>query len=334
MAIRTLLGVLAASAALSACSSGTSSMGGNGSGNTGADKVLAADAGTAAQALAADTELRASGRASSAWIRDFSGDSATAMLAGDSAVRIRRNDQGGLDLITPDGTITFTAADLSDDGGGFELPDGSASIWAWNGTSMADALDADGEERYSLVFDYFYDYDSDFSRNGFAVIGTETADAALAALPTATYEGYARVNIGPTEDFDDWGTQTHRVGGDLTLTADFGAGNVSGSIDNLEHREPNDVDPTETWTPFDGSLTLETTDIVGNGFEGSVTADAGFTETIGTVGEGSTYAGTFFGPNAEEVAGGIALTGVAGDLTNIPEGTAYIGYGVLQGWDD
>lgn len=335
MTIKAFFGILAASTVLAACSSGSSSSGGNGSGNTGADKVLADNAGTAAKALSDGTTLRASGRASSAWVRDFRGETATAVLAADSAVRIRKNDQGGLDLITPNGTITFTADDLSEDGEGFELADGSASIWAWNGDSMADALDAEGEERWSLFFDYYYDYnDGDFSQNGFAVIGTETADAKLATLPTATYEGYARVNVGPADNFDDWNTQTHRVEGDLTLTANFGAGQVSGGIDNMAHREPNDVDPTGTWTPFDGSLTLVATDIVGNGFEGAVTADAGFNAAIGTVGTGSSYSGTFFGPNAEEVGGGISLTGNAADLTNIPEGSTYIGYGGWQAWQD
>lgn len=336
MTIKAFFGILAASTALAACSSGSGGgSGGNGSGNTSADKVLAADAGTAAKALADGTTLRASGRASSAWVRDFSGDTTTAALAADSSVQIRKNNQGGLDLITPDGTFTFTADDLSEDGYNFELPDGSAGISAWNGDSMADALDAEGEERWSLMFEYWYDYgdgDGDFSRNGFGVIGTETADAKLATLPTATYEGFTRIHLGPTENFDDWDTQTHRVRGDLALTADFGAGQVSGEIDNLEHREPNLVDPDRIWTPFDGSLTLETADIVGNGFEGAVTADAGFDAAIGTVGTDSSYSGTFFGPDAEEVGGGISLTGTAADLTNIPAGSAYVGYGGWQAW--
>lgn len=337
MTIKAFFGILAASTALAACSSGSGGggSGGNGSGNTGADKVLAANAGTAAKALADGTTLRASGRASSAWVRDFSGDTATAALAADGSVQIRKNNQGGLDLITPNGTFTFTADDLSEDGYAFDLPDGSAGISAWNGDSMADALNAEGEERWSLLFDYFYDYgDGDFGRNGFALIGTETADSKLKTLPTATYEGSAWVNIAPTDNFDDWNTQNHRVRGDLTLTADFGAARVSGGVDNMAHREPNAVNPDRIWTPFDGSLTLEATDIVGNGFEGAATADAGFNAAIGTVGTDSSYSGTFFGPDAEEVGGTISLTGDTAVLTNIPAGSAYIGYGGWQAWQD
>ncbi|MEZ5797860.1 MAG: transferrin-binding protein-like solute binding protein [Paracoccaceae bacterium] len=329
MKIISILGTVAAAAALTACSSGSGGTGGKVTGNTGADKVLATSNNSAAKELAEGTTLRASGRTSSAWVRDFTDGADTAVLAADSTVRIRRNELGGLDLITPNGTFQFTAADLTEDGYGFDT--GTAGLWVWNGDSMADALNPDGEVRHNLVFNYYYDYNSSFSNNGFGVVGTETPDAALAALPTATYAGEARVQVAPAEGFTDWNTQVSSARGDLELTANFGAGEVSGSIGNLESRLPSGIDPSGTWTPFDGSLTLETAAIAGNGFSGAVTADAGFNANVGTLDASSRYSGTFFGPNAEEVAGGLSLSGTAADPED-PANPDYLGIGFIRGW--
>ena len=102
-------------------------------------------------------------------MRNFTNN--TAALSDDSSATIRRNAAGGLDLIVGGQTISFTATDLTPDGYGFRLPDESAGIWAWNGDSMADALDpANG--RYSLLFNYYAYSGGDTGVNGFALIGT------------------------------------------------------------------------------------------------------------------------------------------------------------------
>lgn len=295
------------------------------SGNTGADKILAVDAGNAAEALEDDATLKASQRASSGWTRSFDAD--TASLSADSTATVQRNDQGGLDITVGGQTIRFVAADLTDDGYGFELPDGSAGIYSWDGESMADALDPNGG-RYSLVFDYWSDdAGGSTGRNGFLVVGTETADADLEALPTATYEGYARVRVAPEAGFDDWDADVSEARGDVTMVADFGAGNVSGSVTNMESRVPRDEDPTRTWLPFDGSLTMEEAAIAGNGFTGAITADSGFTDAVGTIDAGSSYSGTFFGPTGEELGGGINMTG-----TSAEDGLGYLGFGHWRAW--
>ncbi|MBN8631641.1 MAG: transferrin-binding protein-like solute binding protein [Rhodobacterales bacterium] len=311
---------------VAACGGGGSS--GNGvvsrSGNTGADKILAVDAGNAAEALEDGATLKASQRASSGWKRSY--DAATAELSADSTATVRRNDQGGLDLTVGGQTIRFVAADLSEDGYGFELPDGSASIWSWDGESMAEALDPSAG-RFSLVFDYHSENDDNTGRSGFLVVGTETADADLQALPTATYDGYARIRVAPTTGFDDWNTDMSEARGDVTMVADFGAGNVSGAVTNMAGRAPRDENPTRTWVPFDGSLTMEEAAITGNGFTGAIRADADFTDNVGTIDAGSSYSGTFFGPNGEEVGGGINMSG-----TSAEDGLDYIGYGHWRAW--
>ena len=321
------MAALAAATALAACSSGGSNSSDvvSRSGNSDAQKVLATNAGNAAQALEdGTTTLRASQRASSQWMRNFTSD--TAALSDDSSATIRRNAAGGLDLTVGGQTISFTAADLTPDGYGFRLPDESAGIWAWNGDSMADALDpANG--RYSLLFNYYADSGGDTGVNGFALIGTETADTALASLPTATYSGYMHAYGAPAEGFADYSDNVSEVRGDVNLTANFGAGTVAGSVTNMQSQLPDSVDPTFTWTNFDGGLTMAEANISGNGFTGGLSGDAGFNAAVGTLDAGSTYSGTFFGPAAEEVGGGINMTGTAA-----VGGKPFIGYGNWQAY--
>lgn len=323
--IQTISAMLLGTTVVAACGGGGGSTAVTSrSGNSATERVLAVEAGNAAEALEDGATLRASQRASSGWTRTF--DAETAELSGDSTATVRRNDEGGLDLTVGGQTIRFTSADLSEDGYGFVLPDGSAGIWSWDGESMAEALDPAGG-RYSLVFDFYNDNADGTGRNGFLVVGTETAEADLQALPTATYEGYARMRVAPTTGFDDYQADVSEARGDVTLVADFGAGTVSGEVTNMAGRVPQLEDPTRTWTAFDGSLTMEEAAITGNGFTGAITADAGFTAEIGSIDAGSSYSGTFFGPGGEEVGGGINLTGTAAE-----DGLDYIGFGHWRAW--
>ncbi len=325
--IQTISAMLLGTTIIAACGGGSGS-GGPGvvsrSGNSDAEKVLATDAGNAAEALEDGMVLKASQRASSGWTRTFEAE--TAELSADSTASVSRNDEGGLDLTIGGQTIRFVASDLNAEGNGFELPDRTAGIWSWDGENIAEALDP-AAGRYSLVFDYFTDSDDGTGRNGFLVVGTETADADLQTLPTATYDGYARIRVAPTTGFDDYAADVSEARGDVTMVANFGAGTVSGEVTNMAGRLPRLEDETRTWTPFDGALTMEETAITGNGFTGAITANAGFNAAVGTIDAGSSYSGTFFGPGGEEVGGGINLTG-----TGAEDGLGYLGYGHWRAW--
>lgn len=327
--IHTISAMLLGTTIIAACGGGSGS-GSPGvvsrSGNSDADRVLAVDAGNAAEALEDGAELRASQRASAGWTRSF--DAETAELSEDSTASVMLNDEGGLDLIIGGQTIRFIASDLSEDGYGFELPDGTAGIWSWDGDGILEALDP-AAGRYSLVFDYYSDSEDGTGLNGFLVVGTETAEADLQALPTATYDGYARIRVAPTTGFDDWNADVSEARGDVTMVANFGAGTVSGLVTNMAGRLPNLEDPTRTWVPFDGALTMEEAAITGNGFTGAITADAGFNAAVGSIDAGSSYSGTFFGPTGEEVGGGINVTG-----TGAEDGQAYLGFGHWRAWRD
>lgn len=67
------------------------------------------------------------------------------------------------------------------------------------------------------------------------MIGTETADAKLATLPTAKYTGSAKWTMRPVSRYVDHKTRTSRVYGDLTPNADFGNGTISGTINKMQY---------------------------------------------------------------------------------------------------
>lgn len=140
----------------------------------------------------------------------------------------------------------------------------------------------------------------------FAVVGTETRDDALSSLGTATYSGYSNIDAYPDTGFEDNSSSRTRLRSDLTMSADFGAGTISGTLDNMQIRDPGETD----YTSIDGTMTMEQTNFSVNGFKGDLTADADFTASTGATLDGSSnYAGVFYGPSAEEVGGVISASG-------------------------
>lgn len=317
------IALLLGTTALSACGGGgsVSTAPVNRTGNAPADQVLSDAAGNAAEALADDTTLTASARTTSGINRNY--DAETAASAGQATAKVSRNASGALTLEAAGRTIEFAPGDLSEDGYGYNTDD--ASIWAWSADSMAEQLDpANGQN--SLVFDYHTDGEDNTGQNAFIVVGTETDAADLATLPTASYEGWSRIRVAPTSGFADWDSAVSEARGDLNMAANFGAGTISGSLTNMSGRATRAEDPTRTWNPIAGSVSLNETAITGNGFSGSLSADSNFESEIGTIASGSTYSGTFFGSDADEVAGGFNLSGTAAE-----GGASFVGWGVFQG---
>lgn len=305
---------LAATAALSACSSGSGVA-------SGAGNALETPAPASAAKLPFDGKtLTSSARNSSQWKRDF--DNNTAALVTSPTATIKGNSLGGIDLTVNGRTLSFAASDITTDGYGFHLADDSGGIWTWSEDSMAQALDP-ANKRVVQVFDFYSDTRDGTGISGFAVVGTETETSAIATLPTATYTGWSRVRIGPTTGFDNWDTMVSEGRGDITLTADFGAGTVSGAVTKMQTRQPQGIDPTGAWSDISGELTLGSTAISGNGFVGDISADAAFATDVGTLDSGSSYSGTFFGAAGEEAAGAINLMGTRADT-----GNPFIAFGV------
>ena len=137
------------------------------------------------------------------------------------------------------------------------------------------------------------DFNADY-RVGFATIGIETPVGVMEAqTATATYASHVDIRVIPRRA-PTISNAIYR----MTMTVDFDANTILGEADSTE-----DI---EGW----GTVTFDQTSIDGNGFEGNFTLDEtarryhGVTDITAAI-----YAGNFFGPNAEDIAGVLQLNG-------------------------
>lgn len=313
-------------AALAACGSDGGSIGGSGTPTT---RNFAADAGTAAKALDDGKTLTAQAGGVASVDVNFGGGP-TALVPHD--VAIRKNANGELSLIIDGVEQAFTAADRF-----FDPSDPP-------GVSFGYDISDPANNRFVSLFSNFGDLDTvldpnspnylqvwQFSTNqvgtdpnaneprGFAVVGTETQASALSVLPSATYSGRARIDTYPAAGFVNTATSRSRVNGDLSMAADFGAATISGSIGNLDGNGPGQAN-----APIAGSIAMDQTAITGNGFAGSLSPDAAFLAATGVSGVNGSYAGSFYGPSADQLGGTMSLTGTQ-------NGQAINGIGFFRG---
>ena len=188
--------------------------------------------------------------------------------------------------------------------------DAELQIWEFNHSRVG---------QYAVWFD-----PSAPNNNNFAMFydGDATPEAALPAA-TATYNGsfggvavasnWANFTRTINDPFatdivagDSWSPNgTWRVTGSSQIVADFGAGDITGSITNMTWRkytaEDSSYDGYETIVPAEISPFHDyqmTGTIDGNTYTGSVGGPIG-----GVVTGDNALNGGFFGPNAEETAG-------------------------------
>ena len=180
-----------------------------------------------------------------------------------------------------------------------------------------------GESGYALRGGAFDQQDGDgFGYSLRFVVGAETQDAALAELGASEaeifYTGGGAIAIRRADA--GFNTYNGLLFGDTALTADFGAGTISGTMDNLGYRESIDGGDRVT-VPLEGEVLFEEATFSINGFEGDMSADATLledSELAGTVAGSLTYSGAFFGPAADEVGGAISGSAtVAGEEGSI-----------------
>jgi len=233
-----------------------------------------------------------------------------------STAAIRKNEFGEL-TVTVDGVDhVFKPEDrFVEDGGevyGYEFEDPDANVYysAWSHTGEIDEFLAPGHG-YAEVLEIDTNVGQPWpypSNRLYAVFGTETKDADLAGLPTASYNGRARLDRYPQTGFVNSPTSRTVYNGDVAMTADFGAGTISGSISNMTQRFGDGNND-----PIAGSITMNPAPFQVNAYQGTLTPDAAFRTAadIGSFNAG--YSGAFYGPAAEETAGTISGTGTGTD---------------------
>ena len=132
--------------------------------------------------------------------------------------------------------------------------------------------------------------------SGVATIGVHTPPAAVTQqTATATYTGGFGLSFIPSAGSRslNYGINSNN-GGSLTMNVDFDANTIGGT------------------GTFDrgGTITFDSAPISGNGFAGSFRLDAaGRTESNLTNNPVGSYAGNFFGPDADDIAGVMQMNG-------------------------
>jgi hypothetical protein len=105
------------------------------------------------------------------------------------------------------------------------------------------------------------------------------------------------------------------------MTANFGAGEISGEMTNFNRQDPDGIAED-----IPGTMAMQTAAFDVNGFSGNLAPDAAFTDTTNVTITSGTYSGAFYGPEANEVAGVLTLTG-SGD-------NDFNGIGYFRGFDN
>ncbi len=309
---------LAFLAALSAC---------GGSGTAPANqppvtRLYATDAGTAGKALQDGKTLTAQTGGTSVFGIDWN-NGTTTLKSG--TFKVFKNASGELTMTVDGKDYAFAPGDRfvdPSDGLVYEYSvDGTTTgVWLglWSNTDTLDATLDPNQSGYAQVWGYYVDADlNGIAQQGYAVVGTETKAADLALMPSATYSGLARMNVVPAAGYNGNLNSLTRVRSDMDLSADFGAGTIAGSLTNIEVEPPGG---TPTIVP--GAVSMDPTTLAGNGFAGSLTPDAAFIAGQGAgYSANGTYAGIFYGPAAQQVAGTMSMTGT--DASGNWNGTGY-----------
>jgi len=164
-------------------------------------------------------------------------------------------------------------------------------LWTWQGDPREHA-DGTAEGRYHVPVGRAGSSTptDDFRR--YAVIGLATPT--LPTDATASYAGYARLDLfpkGPDGTF-------HQLESDVTLTADFTAGTLQGSLKNWREWRGGQAFP-------DLAYDLTAMDLDGTPYTGTLAPAPGCTACPQVV--SSAAAGTFYGPAAAETAGTLTV---------------------------
>ena len=229
----------------------------------------------------------------------------------DAAVSVVRNADGELTVTLNGVEQAFTTADrfVEDDGTvfGYDIADDANSVYvsAFSQTGELNEFLNPGRGYAEVLSVQSNQVPGGADLRAYAVLGAETRDEALASLPTATYNGRARLDAVPDTGFVNNGTSRTRVRGDVTMMADFGAGTINGTLSDITTQTGDDG----LELSIAGSVAMNTARFNVNGFRSSLTGDSTLAASGLTLGSGSTYSGAFYGPAAEEVGGVLSATG-------------------------
>jgi hypothetical protein len=235
----------------------------------------------------------------------------TGLKSGGTA-SIKRNASGALTVTINGAEQAFAPSDLTDEEDGYEVDgdDGYYGVYSYTGP-ISDLLTAgNGFSQVLEIQRELNDPDNPgLNESMFAVVGTETADEDLKDLPKAEYSGWSRVNVVPNSGFESNRESRYKVRSEVAMTADFGAGEVWGTIGNTTVEDPE----TGFVESVGGTISMDKSTFDNNGFAGTLTADETFIDELDVDSGSGNYAGAFYGPDADEVTGVLTLGLTDGD---------------------
>jgi hypothetical protein len=178
----------------------------------------------------------------------------------------------------------------------------SLALWnAGKGDRAGIETSENGQTFHKVIGYYMFDYSNPNAptrERGHFIIGNETDLLRMAAkTKKATYDGYFYTNIMPVNGTPP--DQALAVSGGMRFVADFDTDRVSGTSTSFNIREAGAPD----FYSANYNLTMNETAITGNSFNGTIGSNYIWLPN-------GTYAGQFYGGNAQELAG--VMTGSTG----------------------
>jgi len=183
-----------------------------------------------------------------------------------------------------------------------ELGDTEYSLGNFGNLSDRNPLD----RKYFELAYWGYGADDGPNYAGHLLYGARTSPASLPTT-TASYSGYFLGNFMADDgERPRWASHRHSLWGQLELTADFGSSTISGTVDRLALRVPENEGNDWTGLPETTSIAISGGRIVKGRYTaawtGRDTAAANPPDRSAR-GFSGQMAGDFYGPNAEETAG-------------------------------
>ncbi len=159
------------------------------------------------------------------------------------------------------------------------------------------------------------DFDLDFT-SGYATIGIQTLPSVVASqTATATYVGNGSLNPTQGTQVKLAGVAAPSIGNDglymdINFNVNFGTNTVSGTGTDVTTNFAQQNQDGSYPEIINGIITFGSAPIVGNGFAGTFTIDSGGRNRFGISGNPiGNYAGNFFGPAADDIAGVMRIQG-------------------------
>ncbi len=152
---------------------------------------------------------------------------------------------------------------------------------------------------------------------GYATIGIQTLPSVVASqTATATYVGNGSLNPTQGTQVKLAGVAAPSIGNDglymdINFNVNFGTNTVSGTGTDVTTNFSAERNPDGSYQEtINGIITFGSAPIVGNGFAGTFTIDSGGRNRFGISGNPiGNYAGNFFGPAADDIAGVMRIQG-------------------------